>query len=118
MEAAGGPLFTVGAVTRSGDEFACELRFPRASRYFAGHFADAPLLPGVALLVVVEQLIRRHLPACGPVRGAQGVRFRTAVPPDALLSCRIRSSGSTIHFALHDAATVVANGSFEVAHAG
>ena len=84
------------------------LRVEASSRAFDGHFEEAPILPGVAHLVVVAHALRalgtalRELPA---------VRFRHAVAPGDVLDVRVRAEGDgRFRFEVHVAGTLAASG--------
>ena len=53
-------------------------RVQDASPFFDGHFPDHPVVPGIAMLSMVEQAVLRGLPGV-TVTGFKRVRFRQAV---------------------------------------
>lgn len=77
-----------------GGRFAAEVRVAPDSPWFDGHFPGRPVLPGVAILSMVCETVRRAALEQGrPVRisGIRRVRFRRPVRPDERLSIEIRS---------------------------
>ena len=79
--------------------FAAEIRVAPDSPWFDGHFPGRPVLPGVAILSMVFEMVRRAaLEQDRPVRiaGMRRVRFRKPVRPDERLSieiCRENAEG-------------------------
>ena len=58
------------------------------SPWFSGHFPDAPILPGIAILSMVTDAITHHESEKGKkirIASIRGVRFRLPVRPDELL---------------------------------
>jgi len=63
-----------------------EVRVPAGTSWFDGHFPGRPVLPGIAQLNMVLQLVRHALD--GPVRVAEvsRVRFKQMIVPDDRLT--------------------------------
>ncbi|MDD5722791.1 MAG: MaoC/PaaZ C-terminal domain-containing protein [Syntrophales bacterium] len=60
-----------------------------SSQWFSGHFPNAPILPGVALLAMVGDIVRRHASEMGKqvqIAGIKRVRFRLPVRPGDVLT--------------------------------
>ena len=60
-------------------------RFPGDSDWFSGHFPGNPILPGVALIALVEEAVIERERGEGrsmAVTGVRRVRFRLPVRPD------------------------------------
>jgi 3-hydroxymyristoyl/3-hydroxydecanoyl-(acyl carrier protein) dehydratase len=66
------------------DEWMAEGRVPPDSPWFSGHFPNEPILPGIAQLSMVFELIRRALAGKGDVRFKEikRVRFKQIIRPD------------------------------------
>ena len=83
----------------SPEGLAAEIRVAPDSPWFDGHFPGRPVLPGVAILSMVFEMVRRAaLEQDRPVRisGIRRVRFRKPVRPDERLSieiCRENAEG-------------------------
>jgi 3-hydroxymyristoyl/3-hydroxydecanoyl-(acyl carrier protein) dehydratase len=61
------------------------LRFGPSSEWFSGHFDECPLLPGVALIALVAEMVKRQGREQGrrlEVSGFSKVRFKQLVSPD------------------------------------
>lgn len=74
--------YTTQAFTATGDlEIRAEVVFEEDSPWFDGHFPGAPVLPGVAQLAVVRDLLGRAAGADVSVAGLSRVRFKRMVLP-------------------------------------
>ncbi len=60
------------------DEIVAAATVPHDSPYFDGHFPDNPVVPGIAMLAMVEQAVALGLDGASTV-GFFRVRFRKAV---------------------------------------
>jgi acyl-CoA synthetase (AMP-forming)/AMP-acid ligase II len=82
--------------SRQADELVAHALVPDAAIWFQGHFPGAPILPGVAMLALVEDVLSHLWPdeAHAPVqiRGFQRIRFRQMISPGASLRVRLRKS--------------------------
>jgi 3-hydroxyacyl-[acyl-carrier-protein] dehydratase len=71
---------------------------PAESPWFGGHFPAGPVLPGVAMLALVEETLRVFVGhAVAPpidVVGFRRVRFRHMVQPGATLQVSVRRAKS------------------------
>lgn len=82
-------LFIDEIVRESDDEIVCRKRFDESEHFFAGHFPDFPIVPGVVLCEAAMQagallLARRGLATGGGVPVAtrlNNVRFKQMVRP-------------------------------------
>jgi 3-hydroxymyristoyl/3-hydroxydecanoyl-(acyl carrier protein) dehydratase len=71
-------------VTPSG-RWEGRIRFGSTSEWFSGHFEECPLLPGVAILAVVVETVKRQGQKQGralELSSLSGVRFKRFVFPD------------------------------------
>lgn len=65
--------------------FESTVRFEASSQWFSGHFDECPVLPGVALLALVEETVKRQGREKGNrvvVSGFSRVRFKRLVFQD------------------------------------
>ena len=88
------------------------------SPWFDGHFPDQPVLPGIAQLDIVFDLIRRH--AGQPLRmvAVNRVRFKQIIVPDARLTVVAaprQADDSVWNFRLENTAGLVTTGTMQVA---
>jgi len=80
------PVFeglTIVAEALDGAGWRARLQVAATSRAFAGHFEGHPILPGVAILVIVRHALRAM--GGGVLQGLPSVRFRQAVRPGDVL---------------------------------
>ena len=73
------------------------IRFEPSSEWFSGHFDECPLLPGVALLALATEMLRRQGSEQGRrlvVFGFSKVRFKRLVFPDEELRISVAAMPS------------------------
>jgi 3-hydroxymyristoyl/3-hydroxydecanoyl-(acyl carrier protein) dehydratase len=74
-------------VTRSDkNEIEAEIQVPRGSPWFSGHFPGDPILPGVAQIGMVKDVIRQARGQDLGVSGVRRVRFKQIIRPDDKLN--------------------------------
>ncbi len=87
---------------------------PLGSMWFDGHFPDNPVLPGVAMLALVEETIFRHLSNIPEERASvsyRQVRFKAIVRPGHQLKLRITQfQPEQYNFALQSNGTLASTG--------
>jgi 3-hydroxyacyl-[acyl-carrier-protein] dehydratase len=67
------------------EQVAAAARFPADSDWFSGHFPGNPILPGVALIALVEEAVvewERRKGRSVAITGVHRVRFRLFIKPD------------------------------------
>lgn len=73
------------------------VRFPRDSDWFSGHFPGHPIVPGIALIAMVQDAVstwERNQGRSVTIMGVRRVRFRLPVRPDDEVELEVkRSSG-------------------------
>jgi len=81
---------------RRGDELVTHVLALPGAVWFQGHFPNMPLLPGVAMLAMVEESVelfwRDALHPAVRIDGLRRIRFRQRVDPGANLRVRVRQS--------------------------
>jgi 3-hydroxymyristoyl/3-hydroxydecanoyl-(acyl carrier protein) dehydratase len=82
------------------------VRLGPSSQWFSGHFDDCPLVPGVALLALAAETVKRQGREQGrplEVSGFSGVRFRRLVFPgeELLISVGAMPPGSEAKLDFH-----------------
>jgi 3-hydroxyacyl-[acyl-carrier-protein] dehydratase len=70
------------AIRKTDDALTAEVHIPPGSRWFDGHFPGAPVLPGIAQLGMVFDLIRHAFQEPVRVVEVSRVRFKQIVGPD------------------------------------
>lgn len=78
------------------DEIKAHIRVPPDSPWFDGHFPDAPLLPGVAQLGMVHDLLTGILNDHRPVTQVSRVRFKQMIRPDQLLILTVKTGADGV----------------------
>lgn len=91
----------------TADHLTASAGVPANSLWYAGHFPGAPLLPGIAILALVEEAIREAELREGRsvvITGVGRVRFRLPVKPDDLMVLNVsrekRNEGYTYGFSV------------------
>jgi 3-hydroxyacyl-[acyl-carrier-protein] dehydratase len=75
---------------------------------FAGHFPDAPIVPGVLLLDAAVHAIQQGQPA--QICEIGTAKFLSPVGPGETLTISSKSGASGTHFEIHSGARKVATG--------
>jgi 3-hydroxyacyl-[acyl-carrier-protein] dehydratase len=73
------------------DELKARIRVPAASPWFEGHFPNEPVLPGIAQLGMVHDLLCRAFKRQMPIRQLNRVRFKQMIGPDQDVVITIRA---------------------------
>lgn len=83
---------------RQSGEIMARMRSGAESPWYAGHFVNDPILPGVAQLHMVSDLLQRTV-AAGSFPGAfHRVKFRKIVRPGELLDIQVTPGNKDNHF--------------------
>ena len=80
-----------------GGRWESTVRFEPSSEWFSGHFDECPLVPGVALLALAAEMVRRQGREQGralKVFGFSTVRFKQLVSPDEELHVSVAAMPS------------------------
>jgi|RhiMethySRZTD1v2_1073278.scaffolds.fasta_scaffold3026949_2 3-hydroxymyristoyl/3-hydroxydecanoyl-(acyl carrier protein) dehydratase len=94
---------------RSGDGWEAHVRVPASSPYFHGHFEGAPVLPGVALLVIAREILARRVPGLPELLGLSALRFRSKVAPGQRLTLTwTQKGGRELELVAHVDETIAA----------
>ncbi len=65
----------------SGNQITTMVAFPAESPWFDGHFPQEPILPGIAQIAAVHDLLRRALGDDLAVKEVSRVRFKRKIDP-------------------------------------
>jgi 3-hydroxymyristoyl/3-hydroxydecanoyl-(acyl carrier protein) dehydratase len=84
----GEPIVVAVRVTQP--EAAVELEIPADLEYFSGHFAGAPVVPGVVQIKWAVEAARRHLAAGGDVVGMEALKFQRVLRPGAVVTLALK----------------------------
>jgi 3-hydroxyacyl-[acyl-carrier-protein] dehydratase len=89
-----GPAVEQGSVVRQADEMiTARARVPAAAVWFDGHFPDAALLPGVAQLSIVVEVLNAVFEKPVQVKEVSRVRFKQAIRPDESIDVWVHPKG-------------------------
>lgn len=80
------------------------VRLEPSSEWFSGHFHECPLVPGVALLALAAEMVKRQGREQGrrlEVSGFSKVRFKQLVSPDEELHISVAAMSSGAEAKLH-----------------
>ena len=83
-------------ITREG-RWESIVRFEPSSEWFSGHFDECPIVPGVALIALAAEMVKRQGREQGrrlEVSGFSRVRFKQLVSPDDELNVSIAAMPS------------------------
>lgn len=90
-----------------------QFEIPAGSMWFDGHFPGEPVLPGVSMLYMIQDLMRKPFPEIR-ITGLRRVRFRQLVHDGAVLNIRItwEKSGNskTFSFDITESENLVCSG--------
>ncbi len=78
-------------------EFTAEGRAGADSLWFSGHFPDAPILPGIAQLAMVRDVIRERV-GDFQISEIRRVRFKQMIRPGDSIRISVRPSGGGTAF--------------------
>jgi 3-hydroxymyristoyl/3-hydroxydecanoyl-(acyl carrier protein) dehydratase len=109
--------FEARALPTQSNELAWRVRVAPDSPFFEGHFTDHPILPAVAELALVEELVREASASELAIRAIPSLRFRATVGPGDEIDVRlgaVRADG-TRTLRLERAGVTVAQGSVALA---
>jgi 3-hydroxymyristoyl/3-hydroxydecanoyl-(acyl carrier protein) dehydratase len=71
----------VGALRMAAPKAEIDIVVPTDLRYFEGHFAGAPIVPGVVQIKWALELARRYLDVGGGFRGIENLKFQQLMVP-------------------------------------
>ena len=95
--------FEIGNPVVDGDSATVAVRVPEDLRYFEGHFPHDPVVPGVAQLLLVEEVVRRAFPDLDRPRSVRRVKFNRRIDPGASITVVLARSDVSVRFVVHDA---------------
>jgi 3-hydroxyacyl-[acyl-carrier-protein] dehydratase len=71
-----------------------EVQVPAEATWFDGHFAGDPILPGVAQIALVTELLKRALKRPVSPQRVSRVRFKKMIRPHDTIAVQITSKGA------------------------
>ncbi len=103
------PQPVIEGLTQSESSLDLRAAFPADHPFFAGHFPDFAILPGVAQLIFIRSWIRQAFGVL-PDGGATQLKFRQVVRPGQWLTLHIDRAGATFTFTLARGDEICASG--------
>jgi 3-hydroxymyristoyl/3-hydroxydecanoyl-(acyl carrier protein) dehydratase len=82
------PIVLAARVTPPEAEL--EIEIPADLEYFRGHFAGAPVVPGVVQLKWAIEAAGRHLSAKGELVGMEALKFQRVLVPGAVATLALK----------------------------
>jgi 3-hydroxymyristoyl/3-hydroxydecanoyl-(acyl carrier protein) dehydratase len=79
-------LPVIEALERSNDHVKLRFVISPTLRYFEGHFAGCPVLPGVVQVGWAIEFARLHIPFSARFRSLAAVKFTRVIQPNAVIA--------------------------------
>jgi len=101
----------------SGNALTAEVEFPGESPWFDGHFPQDPVLPGIAQLGVVHDLLRWAFGKELVIREISRIRFKRKISPSNRVALAVTPGGAsqgTYRFKMTCAGEPVCHGMLKV----
>ena len=94
-----------------------EVRVPKGAAWFDGHFPGFPVLPGIAQLAMVYEIVRQSLHCQVQVVEMNNIRFKQMIAPDdcLMVKAELRPGGGRYAFRITRADEVICMGSMTFA---
>ena len=83
-----------GTLARAEDGARCTLRFAASEPFFAGHFPDYPIVPGMVMLESLVRLAQHLIQSDTGLSEITDAKFVHEVRPDEDIHCHVQHHGS------------------------
>lgn len=93
--------YSVESIRTEDNEITARARTQSDSPWFAGHFPEDPILPGIAQLNMVGDLIALLRKDDTRMKGLSRVKFRKIVRPGEVLDIRVEQSNIEKQYTFH-----------------
>ena len=84
------PGYEIRNIQADASVITAEIIVRSGSLWFDGHFPDNPILPGIAQMEMVFEVMRRTIGPDLKLEGFKRVRFKQLIRPDTLISVMIK----------------------------
>lgn len=95
-----------------------QVQVPAGCVWFDGHFPNLPILPGVAQLTLVADLLNRALERSVVIRSVSRIRFKQMIRPDDTIAVSLsptQKDAATYGFRLSNGSELVCSGTMTIA---
>ena len=95
-----------------------EVQVPTDCVWFDGHFPNMPILPGIAQLTLVVDLLKRALKRPVVIQSVSRVRFKQMIRPDDTIAVSLSPTdkdAATYGFRLFNGSELVCSGAITIA---
>lgn len=111
--------YTIKNFSKDSDRaIMAEVQVPADCVWFDGHFPNMPILPGVAQLTLVTDLLNRTLKRPVVVRSVSRVRFKQMIRPDDTIAVSLsptQKDAGSYGFRLSNGSELVCSGVITIA---
>ena len=102
--------------SRDGDILTCHSVLAADMPFFNGHFPGLPLMPAVAQIEMIRELLEKHADWNTIIAGGNGLKFSGRIEPNDTLNIRLqRKPSGDISFSIENKDTVVSKGVLQTA---
>ena len=104
--------FPISEANVTAQGVTCRVEIPGTCPFFAGHFPGLPVLPGVAQLCLVAQVLRRGKANDAVISGIDQLRLLAPIRADETVSVRVGNPGpdARSRFAIERDGDIVSQG--------
>ena len=113
-----GPVFSFDNINHSedGETLSGSCLVAADMPFFNGHFPDLPIMPAVAQIEMIRELLEKHADWNTTIAGGSGLKFSGRIQPNDNLTIRLqRRSSGDISFSVENKTTVVSKGMLQSA---
>jgi FabA-like domain. len=75
-------FYTIVAIKKTDEGLTATVELNKDHRIFKAHFPDHPIIPGVCILQIVQELLERHLEKPLRMIGARNIKFLNVLSPN------------------------------------
>ena len=84
------PWYTIDGIKKEGDQVRAEVLVKAESPWFSGHFPGNPVLPGLAILSIIMDLIIDSF-GKGQLLSMKKIKFKKMIKPNDMIEISIAS---------------------------
>ena len=113
-----GPVFNFDNIchSRDGNALSCSCTVTADMPFFNGHFPGMPIMPAVAQIEMIRELLEKHADWNTIIAGGNGLKFSGRIQPNDSLTIRLqRRPSGDISFNVNNRDTEVSKGILQLA---